>query len=145
MRYYDEIDANLFLGRECLKAGQSDRAVASLSRATDLLPGYVKARIYLAAALASSGRYRAAAQVYISTAGARPPLVILEERILPAFARWAQEGSPESLYWYGVVARQYGRFEQARQSLARAVAAGYPAAADELRSLHDTPPGARQP
>jgi tetratricopeptide (TPR) repeat protein len=134
-RYYDDIDASFFLGRECLKIGRPEKAVEHFSRMNALFPTYTKGKIYFAAALGAAGRTNEAAARYLSTAGDRPPLVILENYIVPAFERWAQQGSPEARYWQGIVSLQYGYFERALSAFKRSAAAGNAAARREFLAL----------
>lgn len=136
-RYYDDIDAHFFLGTACLETGESEKAVAHLKQLSLYLPDYPKGLIYLAAALGATGRDTEAAEIYMGTTGGRSDMVILEEMILPVFARLAKDGSPESLYRYGVVLRQYGHFREALQALKQAEEAGSAAATYELRELQD--------
>ncbi len=134
-RYFDDIDALFFLGRACLETGSAEPALSYLTRLNSLLPDNPRIRIYLAAALSAAGRYREAAALYLATAGEDPGTVMLEEHILAAFRRWAGEGSAESLYWYGIVLRQYGHFPEALLTLQKASSLGYPGAAGALTEL----------
>lgn len=124
-RYYDAADAQLFLGRACVESGQYAGAIGYLGRLTILLPEYAKGRIYLAAALGKTGSYVDAAKLYLSTTGENPGTVLLEDSIAPVFKRWAQDGSLEAVYWYGIVLRQYGRFGEAQPYLEQAKRSGY--------------------
>jgi tetratricopeptide (TPR) repeat protein len=135
--YFDEIDARFLLGRACLESGQYSRAADYLGRSVMLLPEHARGRILLAAALGSTGKYADAANLYVTTTGEHPGTVMLEEMIVPIFKKRAADGSAEALYWYGIVLRQYGRFNEALPYLVQAEKSGYAKAAEELRFLRN--------
>ena len=107
----------------------------SFGRLVTLLPDYVRGQVYRAAALGGAGRDGEAVAAYLTATEERPGTVMLEDRILPSFERWARNGAPEAAYWYGVVLREYGHFPEALVAFERASGGGNPIAVQELRDL----------
>jgi len=136
-RYFDEIDASFFLGQACVENGQYSRAVEYLDRMSALLPEHPRGQILLAAALGGIGKYSEAAELYIATTGGRSGTVMLEDMIVPIFKRWAHDNRPETLYWCGVVLRQYGRFSEALHYFRQAEKSGYSKASEEIKFLNN--------
>jgi tetratricopeptide (TPR) repeat protein len=143
-RYFDDIDASFFLGRSCLAAGQAELALQHFDRLASFLPDNPRVSVYRAAALSASGRYAEAVALYLDVAGERPPMVMLEDRVLAAFEQAARNGAAEPTYQYGTVLRQYGHFTESLRMLQKAARSGYsPAAAAsrELQSMIDRASG----
>lgn len=134
-RYFDDLDAAFYLGRACLETGRADVAVGSFEYLLAALPKYTTARIFLAAALGAAGRDAEAVDAYLAATRERPEPVMLEERIVPSFERWAAAMPPEQSHSLGVVLRDYGRFPEALRAFERAAAAGNAASALEVQAM----------
>lgn len=144
-RYFDEADALLYLGHANLEQGKYEDAVTCFSKLTAFLPEYWHARVCLAAALSDAGRYREAADVYLSAMGQFPDTVMFPEKIVTAFDKLAQTAPPGSMehYLYGKVLFQSGDFPKARRVLQACLAASEKkVVADELQRLEQTMLGA---
>lgn len=116
-RYFDDIDANLYLGKAYLSNNQAEKAVNSFSYVVEKVPEFRNGWIYLAASLAQTGRLEEAAARYRRAIQMHKDPVLLEDEILGVFKKLSEINSADSFakYSYGVVVRQYGHFEQAIQ------------------------------
>lgn len=90
-RYYDDIDAAFFLGEANLELGKGEKAVEHFSDVVNRLPEYRKGFIYLSVALGSVGRYRQAAESYITALNMRPDPIFREKEIINIFMKWFGE------------------------------------------------------
>jgi hypothetical protein len=95
-RYYGPIHRAFFLGRAALAAGDAERAVEELTGLVVTLPELRRARIYLAAALAATGRDEAGALVFLAATASEPEPLLLEDEIVALFERWAAADPEDS-------------------------------------------------
>jgi tetratricopeptide (TPR) repeat protein len=123
-RYFSEVDAALQVGLAQLELGDADAAAASLSEAVRLLPELWRAKMYLAAALGAMGDDERAVRAYLEAAAQRSEPVMLEDEIVPIFARASPNATDSLRYEYGLVLARYGRLSEALVELRAADSAG---------------------
>jgi Flp pilus assembly protein TadD len=116
-RYFSEVDAALLVGSAQLESGDPAGASASLGEAVRLLPELWRGRMYLAAALGARGDVEGAVRVYLEAAAERSDPVMLEDQIVPIFARASTYETNPLHYEYGLVLARYGRLEAALAEL----------------------------
>jgi len=114
-RYFDELDAEFYLGKAYLETGNSTQAARNFESVVSKLPNFRRGLIYLAAALAESNQLEAAASAYRKAIGMRSDPVLLEDPMIELFRRIANAKSrdPFAQYSYGIVLRQFGHYEEA--------------------------------
>jgi tetratricopeptide (TPR) repeat protein len=114
-RYFDDIDANFYLGEADLELGQAGKAAECFENVVKKLPEYRKAKIYLAAALGRAGQMERAAEIYRQAIRLSPDPVFLESEILSIFKSLAEKRPHDvfAQYSLGAVLRQYGHFSDA--------------------------------
>jgi len=114
-RYFDDIDAEFFLGRAYLDTGRFEEAVKSFSYVVEKIPEYRKGVIYLSIALGATGKYEQAAEIYLNAIKKRRDPIFREEEVLAIFRRWAEQTpqNPEVTYYMGVILREFGHHEEA--------------------------------
>jgi tetratricopeptide (TPR) repeat protein len=122
-RYFDDIDAQFFLGKAYLGTGQPSKAADCFQFVVEKIPQFRKAYIYLAASLTESGQYELAATMYRKAIRLAPDPVFQEQQILQLFRRIAEkQRTPYSRYSYGVVLRQFGKYREALEQQEEAIA-----------------------
>lgn len=116
-RYFDDLDAEFYLGRSFLKAGKHSEAVSSFTKVVKQLPRIRKIYFYLAAALSADGRNVEAAEWYGKAMAMRPEPVAMEPEMIGIFRTLANEepGDAFAAYRLGVVLRQFGHYDEALQ------------------------------
>ncbi len=115
-RYFDECDAMYFLGESYWHAGDFQKSKNCFTQVTQWLPDYRKAHVFAAAALGKIGRTEEAVREYWKAAAIQEDPLLLQETIPTIFQENAvtQKTSP-GYFAYGVVLRQYGRFQEAHE------------------------------
>lgn len=115
-RYYDDLDAQFFIGQAYLENDQAEKALPCLAYVSQLLPEFRRGLIYYAVALARSGHTANAATTYITALNRRRDPVFFEEDIIRLFQEWHQQNSPDqrSGYYLGLILRQYGRLKESQ-------------------------------
>jgi len=113
-RYFDDIDAQFFLGKAYLETKQPANAVPCFRYVVEMLPNFRKANIYLAAALSDAGNNDEAAMIYRKAIRLGPDPVFREEEMLKLFREIAESrNNARSRYSYGIVLRQFGYYTDA--------------------------------
>lgn len=125
VRYFGEIDAAFLIGIARFEERTEDRGLSDLTATVRLLPEFWRARIYLAAALGETGDVATGTEFFRHAMADRQDQMMLEDRILPIFARAAAIAEDEGLtqYHYGMVLAQYGRWLDALEVLRETQAA----------------------
>ncbi len=140
-RYFDGPDRDFLIGRTFLEIGEAKRALPYLQRLGKLLPEYRRGRIYLAAALAGSGRHEEGAEIYFAALAKRRDPVFLQEEIVGALRGWTEARPAEARSWFfsGLALRQFGLHSQAMEAqlAARALSPGHPLIEKEIRRLEE--------
>ena len=114
-RYFDELDAEFFMGQAYIAAGKYAEAVRSFSFVVSLLPEYRRGRIYLSIALGLSGDYTRAAHEYLKARTQRKEPLLDETQLISIFRQWT-EREPESFearYALGKILGDFGHYEDA--------------------------------
>lgn len=117
-RYFDEIDADFYLGKAYLECGTPVNAVEKLTAVIDRIPNFRRGLLYLAVALGKSGRIEEAASRYKEAVRLGLSSLSFESEIIFVF-RQAAEKSPadsEKQHDLGLVLRQYGHYEEAYEA-----------------------------
>lgn len=113
-RYWSALDADYQLGRAYLRQGDGARAAAHLERVVTALPELREAKIYLAAALAATGRLEAGARYYLQAVEISLDPVLLDPEIPDLFRAWAAADRRPSVQLAAArVLHQYGYLRQA--------------------------------
>ncbi len=114
-RYFDEIDAEFFLGRAYLETLQFDKAVKSFSYVAEKLPEYRRGRIYLSIALSGMGRYEQAVEQYLYALKARREPIFREKEILNIFHSLVGQHPQniEARYYRGIILQEFGFHKEA--------------------------------
>jgi tetratricopeptide (TPR) repeat protein len=115
LRYFDEIDAQFYLGQAYLEIGLGERAEESFSYVSRMIPEYRRGLIYLSAALVEAGQNSRAVKMYHEAQKMSQDPVMLEKPILRAFQELAKEFPQDAIrqYDYGMALRQFGYYNQA--------------------------------
>jgi tetratricopeptide (TPR) repeat protein len=113
-RYFDDIDAQFFLGKAYLQTAQPAKAAECFRSVVAWIPEFRRAYVDLAASLGESGDHASAEIVYRKAIGLSPDPVFHEEQILSVFQTIATtQDTPFAHYSYGIVLRQFGHYEAA--------------------------------
>jgi tetratricopeptide (TPR) repeat protein len=138
-RYFDDVDAQFFLGKAYLEIGNGNEAAKCFSYVIQILPEYRSALIYLAASLGKAGKYEEGVARYRQAIKMKSDPLLLEEEILFLFRKRSEQSPDNSFtqYSYGVVLRQFGHFAEALeiQNKALLVDQRNQIIQDEIRSL----------
>jgi tetratricopeptide (TPR) repeat protein len=114
-RYFDDIDADFYLGAAFLECGKPATAAEYLARVTGSLPDYRRGLFYLGAALSRCGRFTEAAAKFKAALAIRPDPVLFGEEMISSFSRVAEQSPADwrPLYEYGQVLSDFGRYSEA--------------------------------
>lgn len=117
-RYFDDLDAQFYLGQAFLAAGKPAQAVSSFTYVVQKLPNLRRGYIFLSAALSQAGQIDLAARMYGKAMAMQPDPVLLEQDSIDLFAEKARKNPDNALavYTYGVVLRQFGHYPEALQT-----------------------------
>lgn len=126
IRYFGELDARFYIGRAAVAAGAGGVAVTNLEYVCRMLPDFRRGRLYLAAAYGMAGRVPEGEAEYRAAMKMASDPVMLEKESIALFASVAAErpGDAFAQYSYGVVLRQFGRYNEALDVQNRALALG---------------------
>jgi tetratricopeptide (TPR) repeat protein len=118
-RYFDEIDAEYFMGHACLANGRFEEAAKNFSYVAEKVPEYRDGLIYLSIALGANGDFDGAARMYIKAMQKKGEPLFGEEEIVDIFRQWVNHDprSTEARYYLGVVLRDFGHYDEALQIL----------------------------
>jgi tetratricopeptide (TPR) repeat protein len=113
--YFDDIDAQFFLGEAALEFDKPELGINSFTYLLQQIPEYRKTRILLAAALTNADRLEQAENVYRSALHMSSDPAMREKEILRLFLKLSERNpeNPERLYMYGYVLRQFGHYQEA--------------------------------
>ncbi len=114
-RYFDDIDAQFFLGQAALDFGKTNTAMHSLSYLVGKLPESRRIRVMLAAGMSRTEQFHMAAEIYREALRKSLDPALMEQEILTLFRTLSERNpdDPEGLYMYGFVLRQYGHYIEA--------------------------------
>jgi tetratricopeptide (TPR) repeat protein len=115
-RYFDDINAQFFLGQAALEFGSSqNNALPALDYLIGKIPESRRARIMLAAGLSGTDQIYLAAEIYREALRKSLDPALMEKEILNLFRTLSERNpdDPEGLYMYGFVLRQYGHYIEA--------------------------------
>lgn len=114
-RYFDDLDAQFYLGQAFLESGKPAEAVKSFTYVVQKLPNLRRGYIFLSAALSKTGQTDLATRMYGKAMAMQPDPVLLERDSIQLFADKARENPENALaiYTYGVVLRQFGHYPEA--------------------------------
>lgn len=114
-RYFDEIDAEFFLGQAFLDTGRYEEAVKSFCYVVEKLPEYRKGKIYLSIALGAVGKYEQAVKHYLSAIRMRREPIFREQDVLSIFRTVAEKypKDTETTYYFGIILQDFGHHEEA--------------------------------
>jgi Flp pilus assembly protein TadD len=117
VRYYGETEAHFLIGMAQIEHGEP--SLRNMAETVRRVPELWRARIYLAAALGSEGDLDSAARVYREATERKQTPAMLEERIVPIFESAARASPADwaAHFEYGLVLRQFGRFDEALEAL----------------------------
>lgn len=120
-RYFDDLDANFYLGRAYLENNRGKNAADCFQFIVEKLPDYRRAKIYLAAALRSKQIEKAAGVFREAVLKSWDPL-FLEPQILDLFSELSETKPRDAFahYSYGIVLRKFGHYSEALKALEEA-------------------------
>jgi tetratricopeptide (TPR) repeat protein len=95
-RYFDDIDAAFFLGQAYLETGRNETAIKHFFYVVNRLPEYRKGLIYYSLALGAAGRYRQAAESYLTAINMRRDPIFRERDIINIFINWVRENPQDA-------------------------------------------------
>lgn len=123
-RYFDDLDANFYLGRAYLENNRGKDAAVCFQYILGKLPDYRRPKIYLAAALQKSGDIEKAARVFREAVTKSWDPLFLEASILAIFKELSEsrQADPFAHYSYGSVLRKYGHYSESLKALEKAQA-----------------------
>jgi tetratricopeptide (TPR) repeat protein len=109
-RYFDEIDAQFFLGKALLETNQFPEAVQCFSYVKEKLPQYRRGLIYLSLGLGGMGEYQKAVENYTSALALSQDPVFAEKEIIAIFKTFAAQnpGAPRAEQLLKMVLSQFG-------------------------------------
>ncbi|MCP5105102.1 MAG: tetratricopeptide repeat protein, partial [bacterium] len=109
-RYFDEIDAQFFLGKALLDTGKPREAVECFSYVVEKLPTYRKALVYLSIALGAAGEYQPAVEHYLKALALSPDPVFREKEVIGIFKAFAAQNPDDekAQQLLNIVLKQFG-------------------------------------
>ncbi len=124
IRYFEEIDADFFIGKAFLEIGKPKFAKTYFENVLKHFPYYRRGLIYYAVSLNRLQEYKKAAFVYIKALKRRLDPAYFENDIVNIFKQWSQieENNFIAKYYYGVVLGQFGYYDKAVAVLSKALA-----------------------
>ena len=123
VRYFDEIDAEYFMGQAFLDNGRIDEAIGSFEYLVGKAPEYTDGLIYLSIALGTRGDFERAARLYIQAWERKGEPLFAGNEIINIFRQWEKQ-NPQSLeakYYLGNVLKDFGHYDDALVMLRQVV------------------------
>jgi tetratricopeptide (TPR) repeat protein len=123
VRYFDEIDAEYFMGQAFLDNGRSDEAIGCFEYLAGKNPEYPDGLIYLSIALGARGDFERAARLYIQAWERKSEPLFAENEIINIFRQWEKRNpqSTEAKYYLGMVLKDFGHYDDALEMLQQVV------------------------
>jgi tetratricopeptide (TPR) repeat protein len=121
VRYFDEIDAEYFIGLACLSNRKYEQAVKSFSYVIEKMPEYRDGFIYLAAALGGANKFAEAAQYYAIAMQKSQEPIFCENEIINVFKGWASQEpqNEQAQYFLATTLGDFGYYEDAIKVLSK--------------------------
>jgi tetratricopeptide (TPR) repeat protein len=119
VRYFDEIDAEYFIGQAYLYNGNMDEATRSFTYLVGKNPEYRDGLIYLCIALGAKGDFEQAARSFIQALGMNVEPLFADNEIPNIFRQWVKQNpqNTEAKYYSGLVMKAYGHYDEALEML----------------------------
>jgi tetratricopeptide (TPR) repeat protein len=137
VRYFDEIDAEYFMGQAFFDNGNIDGATASFEYLVKKNPEYYDGLVYLSILAGAKGDFKGAARLYIQALARKTEPLFAEKEILNIFRQLEKQNpqSAEAKYYSGLVMKSFGQYDEALD-IFRQVARKNPSM-DEVKSEID--------
>jgi tetratricopeptide (TPR) repeat protein len=115
VRYFDEIDAEYFMGQAFFDNGRVDEALKSFEYLVATNPEYSDGLVYLSILLGAKGDFEHATSVYIQALSRNVEPLFGENEVLNIFRQWEKQNpqSKEAKYYSGLVLKGFGHYDEA--------------------------------
>jgi tetratricopeptide (TPR) repeat protein len=115
VRYFDEIDAEYFMGQAFFDNGCIDEAIRSFEYLVGKNPEYYDGLVYLSVLTGEKGNVEHAARLYIQALTRNVEPLFAEDEVLNIFRQWEKQNpqSAEVKYYSGLVLKGFGQYDEA--------------------------------
>jgi tetratricopeptide (TPR) repeat protein len=123
VRYFDEIDAEYFMGQAFFDNGYIEEATKSYEYLVGKNPEYSDGLVYLSILSGAKGDFEHAARLYIQALAKKEEPLFAENEVLNIFRQWEKQNSQstEAKYYSGLVLKGFGHYDEALVLLRQAL------------------------
>lgn len=118
-RYFEEIDAEYFMGLAFIDNKQFENAARSLSYVLEKVPEYRNGLIYLAIAFGGMGDFARATEFYAKAMQKKREPIFCENEILHIFRQWAESNpqNTDAKIFLAMALQDFGHYDEALKIL----------------------------
>jgi len=115
VRYFDEIDAEYFMGQAFFDNGHIDQALRSFDYLVAKNPEYSDGLVYVSLLIGAKGDFEHATRLYIQALARNVEPLFAENEVLNIFHQWEKQNpqSTEAQYYSGLVLKGFGHYDEA--------------------------------
>jgi tetratricopeptide (TPR) repeat protein len=123
IRYFDEIDAEFFMGQAFFENGYINEAIRSFEYLTVKSPEYSDGLMYLSILTGARGNYEQAARIYVQALAKKMEPLFADSEVVNIFRQWEKQNpqNVEVKYYTGLVLKGFGHYDEALEMLRQVI------------------------